>query len=106
MKRRLILLGLTLISVLALILVVMRRPAASSVLYTAMVGQRPSAVVVDGRTGRVFVANINTGVPVPAQDSWAWLPRWLRSWLPFLPRPHHHMQTPRGSVTVIDPARL
>jgi DNA-binding beta-propeller fold protein YncE len=76
------------------------------VLRTVAVGVNPMDLALARRAGRLFVINVGSFGPVRAVDPWAWMPRWLRHWLPFL---HQHAPTPRripGSVTVLDTSRL
>jgi DNA-binding beta-propeller fold protein YncE len=78
------------------------------VLRTVAVGVNPVNLVLDRRAGRLFVVNVGNYNPNPLRsaDPWAWMPNWLRHWLPFLPQ---HAPPPRripGSVTVLDTSRL
>jgi hypothetical protein len=63
------------------------------------VGVAPSAVAVDERTGDVFV--VNAGGSVSQRGAWAWVPRWLRRWLPFLPSRDAQTRTVPGSLSVV-----
>jgi YVTN family beta-propeller protein len=69
---------------------------------TLAVGVAPSAVAVDERTGDAFV--VNAGGPLSRASAWAWVPRWLRRWLPFLPARDAQTRTVPGSLSVV-PAR-
>jgi len=54
-----------------------------AVLQTIPIGISPESVSVDSRTRHVLVANY--GGTVRVTDRWAWIPKGLRHWLPFLP---------------------
>ncbi len=54
-----------------------------AVLQTIPIGVSPESVSVDSRTRHVLVANY--GGTVRVTDRWAWIPKGLRHWLPFLP---------------------
>jgi YVTN family beta-propeller protein len=66
---------------------------------TITVGIAPSAVAVDERTGDAFV--VNAGGPLSRPDAWAWVPRWMRRWLPFHPSRDAQMRTMPGSLSVV-----
>ena len=66
---------------------------------TMAVGVAPSAVAVDERTGDVFV--VNAGGTVSQPGAWAWVPRWVRRWLPFLPSQAARTRTVPGSLSVV-----
>jgi YVTN family beta-propeller protein len=66
---------------------------------TMAVGIAPSAVAVDERTGDVFV--VNAGGSVSRPGAWAWVPRWMRRWLPFLPSRDAQTRTVPGSLSVV-----
>lgn len=60
----------------------------------------PVAVAVDESARRLFVVNPDN--PEPAPDPWSWLPQGLRQRLPFVPQASFRMQTPAGSISVLD----
>lgn len=62
-----------------------------------------TAVALDEATGRAFVAHGHGLVAVP--DRWAWLPAWLRSRLPFVPRPEAPYRDMPAGITVVDDTR-
>jgi YVTN family beta-propeller protein len=66
---------------------------------TMAVGVAPSAIAVDERTGDAFV--VNAGGPLSRPSAWAWVPRWVRRWLPFLPARDVQTRTVRGSLSVM-----
>jgi YVTN family beta-propeller protein len=66
---------------------------------TMAVGVAPSAVAVDERSGAAFV--VNAGGMVSRPSAWAWLPRGVRRWLPFLPSPDAQTHTVPGSLSVV-----
>ena len=66
---------------------------------TMAVGVAPSAIAVDERTGDAFV--VNAGGPLSRPSAWAWVPRWARRWLPFLPARDVQTRTVRGSLSVM-----
>ena len=63
------------------------------------VGVAPSAVAVDERTGDAFV--VNAGGPLSRPSAWAWVPRWMRRWLPFLPAGDAQTRTAPCSLSVV-----
>jgi YVTN family beta-propeller protein len=63
------------------------------------VGVAPSAVAVDERSGDAFV--VNAGGMVSRPGAWAWVPRWVRRWLPFLPSRDAQTRTVPCSVSVV-----
>jgi DNA-binding beta-propeller fold protein YncE len=85
------------------------------VLGHVAVEQAASALVLDAITQHLFVLNQDgadapPGLPglgrlcVPATATWA--VRWVPGWLPWLPPHCPAISTTRGSVTVLDVARL
>lgn len=71
---------------------------------TVAVGIAPGDIALDARAGRALV--LNFGGTVAAPDPWSWLPQGLRRRAPFLPQSGARTRTLRGSVTVLDTARL
>jgi DNA-binding beta-propeller fold protein YncE len=69
------------------------------IVRTWPVGLLPGAMAVDERHRYLVVLNLNGSDLGPGP--WAWIPAWLRRWLPFLPRVPVP-QTVASSVTVID----
>lgn len=76
---------------------------SGAVLRTVTVGAGPIAAAIDERTGHAFV--LNSGGTIQLRAAWAWLPRWVRSWLPFLPSARPSTRAVPGSVSVIDARR-
>ena len=72
---------------------------SGQIIRTVAVGVAPSAVAVDERTGDVFV--VDAGGLVSRPSTWAWVPRWVRRWLPFLPSRDAQMRTVPGSLSVV-----
>jgi YVTN family beta-propeller protein len=66
---------------------------------TMAVGVAPSAIAVDERTGDAFV--VNAGGPLTRPSAWAWVPRWVRRWLPFLPSRDAQTRTVPCSLSVV-----
>ena len=50
-------------------------------------------------TGDAFV--VNAGGPLSRPGAWAWVPRWMRRWLPFLPARDAQTRTVRCSLSVV-----
>lgn len=78
--------------------------SSGTVLSTIPVGVAPAAVAVDESAGRAFVVNSGAERQVHVRDGWAWLPRWLRTHLPFLAT-EPVRTVPAGSLSVLDIAR-
>jgi YVTN family beta-propeller protein len=72
---------------------------SGQIVRTMAVGIAPSAVAVDERTGDAFV--VNAGGPLSRPNAWAWVPRWMRRWLPFHPSRDAQMRTMPGSLSVV-----
>jgi len=72
---------------------------------TVPVGMAPYFVALDGPARRALVFNAGGGT-VQAPNPWGWVPPWLRSALPFLPRGTPQTHTMPASVTIIDTSRL
>jgi hypothetical protein len=79
------------------------------------VGPAASTLALDATTQHLFVLNQDRaeatpglsglgGLCVPETATWA--VRWVRGWLPWLPPHCPAISTTRGSVTVLDVARL
>jgi YVTN family beta-propeller protein len=79
--------------------------ATGQILDTIPVDWAPVALALDETTGRLFVVNKDGRGPAGyAQESWAWVPSWLRPWLPLPPAPR-----PPGNnstVTIVDTSRI
>lgn len=73
---------------------------------TVAVGKDPQGMALDTRANRLVVVNAGDYVPVQPSDPWAWVPRWLRDRLPFLPRPASRPVRAPASVMVLDTSRL
>jgi hypothetical protein len=73
------------------------------IVRTWWVGRLPGPMAVDVRHRYLVVLNLNGSDLGPGP--WAWIPAWLRRWLPFLPGTPA-TGTPASSVTVIDISRL
>ncbi len=76
-------------------------PRAGQLVATIPVGRAPSALAIDGATGRVFVANSQGGSGVQAEADW--VPSWLRDHLSWFlaPRATGGGST-AGTVSVFD----
>ncbi len=78
---------------------------SGTVVATVTVGLEPVALALDDATGRLYVVNKDGMEPAGnVRDPWAWLPSWLRPWLPLPPAPR-----PPGNdstVTVVDTSRF
>ncbi len=70
---------------------------SGAVVKTYQLGFNPTAVAVDARSGRIFIAS-GVGATVEP-DRWRWLPSWLRDKLPFLPPPGPHVRVRPPGVT-------
>jgi len=70
---------------------------------TVAAGYAPQAMAVDERDGRIVILNAAVRVRVP--DQWAWIPRWTRRWLPFLPPSGPSTRVAPGEVWILDPSR-
>ncbi len=70
-----------------------------AVVKTYAVGFNPTAVAVDERSGRVFVASGVSAAIEP--DRWRWLPGVLRAHLPFLPPPGPRLRVTPPGVTAL-----
>lgn len=70
---------------------------------TVVAGYAPQAMAVDERDGRIVVLNDAVKVRVP--DRWAWIPRWARRWLPFLPSSGPSTRAMPGEVRILDVTR-
>jgi len=77
---------------------------SSRLVRTIQTSYPPIAVAVDERTDHAFVVS-TTGGHIDGREQWGWIPPWLRSHLPFIPRPISTARASRGSVTVIDASR-
>ncbi len=71
---------------------------------TIHVESHPSSLAIDSTMGHVFVATQGGRVGIP--DPWRWVPPWLRSRIPFLPRPQTGARTVPASVIIVDESRL
>ncbi len=60
-------------------------------------------VVIDDKAGRAFVLH-GRGFVV-ARDHWAWMPAWLRTRVPFVPRQNVSYQGAPAGVTIVDDTR-
>jgi len=78
--------------------------ATGALKRTIALDTSPRMVVVDERTGHVFVINAGSGVPLPTPDPWAWAPPWLRQRLPFVPARNSRTRTIPSSVSMLDSA--
>lgn len=67
--------------------------------YTVPVGKAPSALAVDPRTGRIFVANSQGGSG--SRGGAGWIPSWLHDHLPWLTPPTTTGASASGTVSVI-----
>lgn len=76
---------------------------SGAVLYTVTVGPGPQAAAIDPATGHAFI--VTSGGTAPIAARWAWLPPWLRRWLPFLPAPGPSTRVVPAGVSVIDTRR-
>jgi YVTN family beta-propeller protein len=72
---------------------------SGQIMRRVAVGVAPSAVAVDERTGDAFV--VNAGGPLSRPSAWAWVPRWMRRWLPFLPAWDAQTRTVPCSLSVV-----
>ena len=72
---------------------------SGQIVRTMAVGVAPSAIAVDERTGDAFV--VNAGGPLFRPGAWAWVPPWVRRWLPFLPSRDAQTRTVPGSLSVV-----
>ena len=79
---------------------------SGKVLRSVAVGVNPVQLTLDARANRLFTFSMGSGVDVPAPDAWSWLPAWLRRWLPFVSRHQSRTYRIRGSVSILDTARL
>ena len=70
---------------------------------TVVAGYAPQAMAVDERDGRIMVLNDAVKVRVP--DRWAWIPRWARRWVPFLPSSGPSTRAMPGEVRILDVTR-
>jgi YVTN family beta-propeller protein len=79
--------------------------ATGQIQDTIPVDWAPVALALDEATGRLFVVNKDGRGPAGyAQDAWAWVPSWLRPWLPLPPAPR-----PPGNnstLTIADTSRI
>lgn len=66
-------------------------------------GYAPQAMAVDERDGRIVILNAAVRVRVP--DRWAWIPRWTRRWVPFLPSSGPSTRAAPGEVRILDVTR-
>jgi len=78
---------------------------SGAVRRTITLDTSPRAIAVDERTGRVFVVNDGSFVPLPIPDPWAWIPGWVRRWAPFVPPPPSGTRTVPASLSVLDVAQ-
>ncbi len=62
------------------------------------------ALLVDEHTGHVLVVSVGATYYLPSP--WAWLPRSLRRWLPFLPRSHRRIRVIPSVLRILDDTRL
>ncbi len=76
---------------------------SGAVLSSVTIGWGPTAVALDERMGRALIANVGGVMRLP--DTWAWVPPWLRGWLPFLPPPESRTRLVPGSVSMVDITR-
>jgi len=60
-------------------------------------------VVIDANAGRAFVLHGRGFVVV--RDQWAWMPAWLRTRVPFVPRQNVSYQDASAGVTIVDDTR-
>jgi YVTN family beta-propeller protein len=72
---------------------------SGQIMRTITVGVAPNAIAVDERTGDAFV--VNAGGPLSRPSTWAWVPRWMRRWLPFLPARDAQTRTMPCSLSVV-----
>ena len=80
-----------------------RDGANGGLLRTITTGVSPSAMVVDGRSGRAILIRSDGAARDP--DAWAWVPGWLRARLPFVPQPSIHFHAIPASVSIFDLTR-
>jgi len=76
---------------------------SGAILSSATIGWGPTAMALDERMGRAFIANVGGVMRLP--DTWVWIPSWLRGRLPFLPPLTSRTRLVPGSVTVVDITR-